>query len=68
NKPNNTILYTLWRLVEIINTKRFLRKVLTHSDMNAKQLVSTFNEENLKARGLKEVTIIIREALLPAFN
>lgn len=68
NKPNNTILYTLWRLVEIINTKRFLRKVLTHSDMNAKQLVSTFNEENLKASGLKEVTIVIREALLPAFK
>ncbi|MEC8489043.1 MAG: GNAT family N-acetyltransferase, partial [Pseudomonadota bacterium] len=68
NKPNNIILYTLWRLIEIINTKCFLRKVLTHSDMSAKQLVSTFNEENLKASGLKEVTIIIREALLPAFK
>jgi tRNA(Met) cytidine acetyltransferase len=36
--------------------------------MNAKQLVSTFNKENLKASGLKEVTIVIREALLPAFK
>ncbi|WP_202940983.1 GNAT family N-acetyltransferase [Alteromonas macleodii] len=68
NKPNNIILYTLWRLIEIINTKCFLRKVLTHSDMNAKQLVSTLNEENLKVSGLKEVTIIIRKALLPAFK
>jgi tRNA(Met) cytidine acetyltransferase len=36
--------------------------------MNAKQLVSTLNEENLKVSGLKEVTIIIRKALLPAFK
>ena len=46
NKPNNTMQHTLWRLVEIINTA-LSQKIFTHSDMNAKQLVSTLNEENL---------------------
>ena len=68
NEPNDTTLYTLCHLVEIIGAKQLLSKVLAHSHFNARQLVNLFNEENLKVSGLKDVTIAIREALLPAFK
>ena len=68
NTPNNTTWHTLWHIIEIMNTKQLLRRVLTHSDIDVRQLVTAFKEENLKVSGLKEVTIFIRKTLAPPFK